>query len=64
MCRIKLLDTTRLILCNYINPLEKQHSPSVFQLLFTGAARVLDFNGWGNFEAVCAINYLLFDPTI
>ena len=56
MCSIKLLDSNLLhsILCNDINPLTKQnqHFLSVFQLLFTGAARVLDCNGWGNFEAV------------
>lgn len=44
------------------NHLVKQECLSAFQLLFTGAARDFDFNGWGNSEAVWAINYLQFDP--
>lgn len=50
------------MLGNYINPLTKQNYLSVFQLQVTGAASVSDFNGWGNSEPVCAINYLQFDP--
>lgn len=53
---------THCMLGNYINPLTKQNYLSVFQLQVTGAASVSDFNGWGNSEPVCAINYLQFDP--
>lgn len=50
------------MLRNYINPLAKQNYLSVFQLFFIRAARVLDFNRWGNLEPVSTINYLQFVP--